>query len=104
MRNSNSNKKGNKWTQEEIIAVWNGGIIVKGYNKDIQRKDSCNAWIKFSEYGKTDENGMGWEVDHVKPVAQGGDDELSNLQPLQWENNRHKSDNCPNWDCKKISK
>jgi hypothetical protein len=25
---------------------------------------------------------------------------LNNLQPLQWENNRHKGDNYPNWSCK----
>ena len=42
----------------------------------------------------------GWEIDHIKPVAQGGSDELSNLQPLHWENNAHKSDNWPNWTCK----
>jgi len=42
----------------------------------------------------------GWEIDHKKPVANGGTDDLDNLQPLQWENNRHKGDNWPNWDCK----
>ena len=40
----------------------------------------------------------GWKIDHIKPVAKGGTDDLNNLQPLQWANNRHKSDNYPNWD------
>ena len=39
------------------------------------------------------------EIDHIKPVSQDGGDELSNLQPLQWENNRHKGDDWPDWSC-----
>ena len=31
-------------------------------------------------------------------IARG--DDLSNLQPLQWENNRYKGDDFPHWYCK----
>ena len=54
--------------------------------------------MQRSKYGKTEQ--WGWEIDHVKPVSQGGTDDLSNLQPLYWENNRHKGDAYPNWECK----
>ena len=56
-------------------------------------KDACGAWMVKSYYGKTDS--YGWEIDHKKPVAEGGGDDLSNLQPLQWQNNRRKADKFP---------
>ncbi|MCB9358266.1 MAG: HNH endonuclease [Calditrichaeota bacterium] len=61
--------------------------------------DSCGAKIRRECYGMTNE--YGWEIDHILPVAEGGTDVLSNLQPLHWENNRHKGDCYPRWPCKK---
>ena len=34
----------------------------------------------------------GWEIDHITPESKGGTNELSNLRPLQWENNLSKLD------------
>jgi len=50
--------------------------------------DECGAWIGSEEYGNR-QSQYGWEIDHINPD---GDDQLSNLQPLQWQNNIDKSD------------
>ncbi len=81
-----------------ILAVWNKAIIVPEYNPSEFRKDRCGAWIRFADYGNVNSE-FGWEIDHEKPVAKGGTDDLNNLQPLYWRNNRDKSDNWPNWTC-----
>lgn len=75
-------------TEELVEAVWNKGRIVPGNDSRIWRKDSCNAWIRRNQYGNRDSE-YGWEIDHIDP---NGGDNLSNLQPLQWENNVAKSD------------
>ena len=37
----------------------------------------------FDKYGDTSSD-YGWEIDHIKPVARGGTDNLNNLQALYW--------------------
>ncbi len=53
--------------------------------------------MQYSEHGNRNSN-YGWEIDHINPVANGGGDEINNLQPLYWDNNAKKGDNL-NWRC-----
>lgn len=71
------------FSDDKIQKVWEKGKIVSNYNKNKWRKDQCNAWMQRDKYGKRNSK-FGWEIDHINP--KGGDD-LSNLRPLQWENN-----------------
>ena len=94
-RKRSTNHQGGQFDQATIQAVWNKAEVIYGVDQNVRRKDHCGAIIDRSAYGDTTENGTGWEIDHIKPVAKDGSDDLSNLQPLQWQNNRAKSDNYP---------
>lgn len=88
------------FSDDEIQKVWNKAKIIEGEDESVYRQDYAGAWIKRDEYGNT-ESTLGWEIDHRKPVAKGGTDDLWNLDPLQWNNNRTKSDDYPNWKTSK---
>ena len=95
-RNGGTRVNGSPFDEATIEAVWKKGAIEPEYPSF--RKDACGASMQRQRYGKTEQ--WGWEIDHIKPVAMGGTDDLANLQPLMWENNRHKADSWPQWECK----
>ena len=87
-----------KWSDDQIQRVWEKGTIIPGVDEKIYRQDTAGAWIKRSEYGNIkDETNLGWEIDHLKPKSKQGTDDISNLRPFQWNNNRTKGDDYPNW-------
>ncbi len=98
MRQPNSNSYGRNFDQATIELVWRKGQPIPDYNPNEIRKDLCGAWIKRDNYGNTNSQ-WGWEIDHNHPVSKSGSDDLGNLQPLQWQNNRHKGDSYPYCDC-----
>lgn len=94
-RKRSTNRNGASFDEATITAVWNKAQTVLGADPSVFRKDACGAWIKRWDYGKTVEDGTGWEIDHIMPVSRGGQDSVFNLQPLQWQNNRKKGDLFP---------
>ena len=67
-----------------------------------QARDHCGALISKNAHGRA--SNQGWEIDHIRPVAHGGSDALSNLRPLHWENNDAKGDNFDGyWSCAKTT-
>lgn len=98
MRRTNTTRSGGPFSSAMVQAVWEKGRPIPGYDPRSVRADACGAPMQRQLYGVTS-SAHGWEVDHVRPVSQGGLDDLRNLQPLQWQNNRHKGDKYPRWTC-----
>ena len=93
----NTTKEGNAWTEETKLAVWKKSQEIPSHISHIVRRDKCGTVIKWAEHGNRDSEN-GWEIDHINPVSNKGEDDIDNLQPLNWKNNADKSDKL-NWSC-----
>ena len=79
--------------KDKIENAWENAKKIPGKNSDLYRKDAYGNTIYKPSYGK--ESTMGWELDHKFPKAKGGSDSPRNIQAIQWEENRKKSDKYP---------
>jgi len=96
----NTDAAGKPFDATTIEAVWEKARVSAEYRP--LRVETFGSLIWKEAYGNTNSK-LGWEIDHIKPVANGGGDELENLQPLQWENNRRKGDALINGEHKATS-
>lgn len=84
------------FTPAEKKLVWDRARQIDSVDPDTMRQDYAGAWIRFVDYGNRNSQ-YGWEIDHLKPLAQGGAEDPSNYLPLQWQNNVRKGDDYPRW-------
>ncbi|MBC8401510.1 MAG: HNH endonuclease [Candidatus Marinimicrobia bacterium] len=77
-------------TKKQKDHAWDNAKKIRGRNPESWRRDTQGNIIRHGSYGT--QGDYGWEVDHKNPIAKGGTEHLRNIQALQWEVNREKSD------------
>lgn len=90
----NTTSEGKAFKKSLIKKVWTKAEAAEGHPEDIWRKDIKGRIMNFQEFGNR-KSKYGWEIDHIRPVVEGGDDNINNLQPLHWQTNEEKGDTFP---------
>ena len=91
------------YTKEELDEIWLKGCEVDGLDASVYRKDVVGALMRRDRYGK--EGNLGWEVDHILPIARLKEckvpevrwNDMVNLRPLNAKNNVAKGDDYPKY-------
>ncbi len=82
---TNRDSSGKPFDESVVEAVWNKAPVSPEHPP--LRVDPYGALIWRGGYGNTNSR-FGWEIGRKNPLANGSSDDLTNLQPLQWENAR----------------
>ena len=70
--------------------VWEKAKTIEGKDPAQYRQDPYGNTIRYDSYGQG--GAMSWDMDHIKPAAKGGSNDIRNLQALQSKTNREKGD------------
>lgn len=65
--------------------VWEMAKQIPGKDKNKYRADVYGYTIYRYSFGKNSD--MGWCIDHIKPIARGGSNDIANLQALATHKN-----------------
>ena len=99
LRKYNTDTNGSHWAEITKLEIRYKAQPIPGRPSNLWRRDCCGFTIRYTDFGDRDSM-YGWEIDHIYPLAEGGNDDLRNLQPLHWKNNAQKGDNL-SWNCPK---
>ena len=80
-----------RYSEDIVWQVWSKGKVEGGNDPVFWRKDEYGAWLFRSHYENRDSE-YGWVIDYIKPLTEGGTDDISNLCPLHWKNDIPKTD------------
>jgi hypothetical protein len=92
-----------RYTDDELNQIWEKASVIDNFDSTIYRKDACGAWIMRDKYGTN--SPFGWEVDHIYPekklrqheVPEDMINNIINLRPLNYFNNRSKGTDFPSY-------
>lgn len=98
------------FSEKELDSIFKKAREIKGLDSNEWRLDASGAIIRRSSYG-SDDDFFGWEVDHIVPssklenanVPEELIDHDYNLRPLNWNNNRSKGDDYPDYTTSIVS-
>lgn len=80
-------------TRRQIDRLWEKAIPDSLRDPREYRKDFAGAWIRRDMFGY--QSPFGWMVSRIRPVKDGGTDDIDNLIPCHWRNKRMKGADFP---------